>query len=136
MAEDDLLRMVCLEPLIYAFPAPRTIAATLAQYERHLKDERGLSPRRLRETVRALAELLDPIEAPLVTITPALLHTLLLHQAAQVAHLPFESVSVRCLTKSRVQRFFRWATAQGYLRHSPCVPPLPLPTIAPPHWPA
>ena len=119
MAEKDTLHMVCLEPLLYAFQAPRTIASALAEYEEYLRTERGLSGRRAATTLRALERLLDPLDAPLVSLTPEMARTLLMQEDGQADLLLSSSAPVRCLSQLRARRFFRWAIVRGYVNRNP-----------------
>lgn len=121
MSEKDALHMVCMEPLLYAFQAPRTIASTLAEYEEHLRSERGLSSRRVLATMRTLERLLDPIEAPLVSLTREMARTLLCQEEAQLDLLPLATsgIPARCLSHLRARRFFRFAIARGYVNSNP-----------------
>lgn len=118
MAEKDALRRVCLEPLLFAFQAPRTIATALSEYEQHLRSEQALSPRRVRSTMRTLSRFLEPLEAPLVAVTPALAQTLMREEEAQRGEGGADSVN-RCLTVPRTRRFFRWAQQRGYVNRNP-----------------
>jgi site-specific recombinase XerC len=133
MAEKDALRRVCQEPLLYAFQAPRTIAATLSEYEQHLRHERALSPRRVRATLRSLTRFLEPLEAPLVALTPELARAMMLDEEAQQQAQPGGSLENRCLTLPRTRRFFRWAVQLGYVNRNPFEEFEVGVVIAPPH---
>jgi len=121
MSEKDALQMVCMEPLLYAFQAPRTIASTLAEYEDYLRSERGLSARRVFATMRTLERLLDELDAPLVSITRELARTLLFQEESDPDLLPYSpsGVPTRCLSHLRARRFFRFAIARGYVNSNP-----------------
>ncbi len=118
MSEKDALapQRVCIEPLLYAFAAPRTIAAALAEYEHHLHQNLGLSSRQARATRVCLEHFLDPIEAPLVSLTPELAKTIC-EQALAPADLFWSDP--RRLSLLRARRFFRWAEKRGYVSKSP-----------------
>lgn len=118
MAEKDALRRVCLEPLLFAFQAPRTIAAALSEYEQHLRHEQAMSPRRVRSTMRTLSRFLEPLEAPLVALTPSLAQTMMREEEARRGEGGAGAVN-RCLTLSRTRRFFRWARQLGYVNRNP-----------------
>jgi site-specific recombinase XerC len=117
MSEKDALQLVCMEPLLFAFQAPRTIASTLAEYEDHLRTERALPARRIRATMRTLERLLDPIEAPLVSLTRELAAALLLDEDDVPGVL--DPSPARCLSQLRARRFFRFAIARGYVNSNP-----------------
>jgi site-specific recombinase XerC len=119
MSEKDALHMVCLEPLLFSFQAPRTIASTLTEYENYLHTERGLPARRVRATMRSLERLLDPLDAPLVSLTREMAHALLCHEDGPEDLGPTQSISVRCLSHLRARRFFRFAIARGYVNSNP-----------------
>ncbi len=108
-----------MEPLLFTFQAPRTIAATLFEYEEHLRHERSLSPRRVRAMVRTLERFLDPLEAPLVALIPELARTLI-RENEQRSRLTSEpGAPSHGLTLARARRFFRWAVQQGYIGRNP-----------------
>lgn len=120
MSEKDALHMVCMEPLLYAFQAPRTIASTLAEYEEHLRSERGLSSRRVLATMRTLERLLDPVDAPLVSLTREMARTLLCQEdQPDLLPLATSGIPARCLSHLRARRFFRFAIARGYVNSNP-----------------
>jgi site-specific recombinase XerC len=119
MAEKDALLQVCMEPLLYAFQAPRTIATTLKEYEQHLLSERGLSPARVHATLRTLARLLDPIEAPLVSLTPELARTLAHQETERHEGVTLGNAPERCLSVKRAQSFFGWALRRGFVNRNP-----------------
>lgn len=119
MSEKDALQMVCMEPLLFAFQAPRTIAQTLAEYEEHLRTERRQPQRRVRVTLASLERLLEPIEAPLVSLTREVAQALLLHEEDKPELIADGSLPVRCLAHERARRFFRWATLRGYVSSNP-----------------
>lgn len=131
MAEKDALHRVSMEPLLYAFQAPRTIAKTLSEYEDYLRHERGLSSRRLRATLGTLERLLDPIDAPLASVTKELLHTLLRAEATEKDGVDFSinlamslyekpaRLEVPRALLAHARHFFRWAVRRGYVRHNP-----------------
>lgn len=118
MSEKDALapQRVCIEPLLYAFAAPRTIAAALAEYEHHLHQNLGLSSRRARATRLCLEHFLDPIEAPLVSLTPELAKTICDEALAPAALFWSDP---RRLSLLRARRFFSWAEQRGYVSKSP-----------------
>ncbi len=125
MAENCVLRRVCEEPLLFAFAAPRTIASTLHEYESHLRRTPGLRRQHVRATVEALRDLLDPIEAPLVALTPALARSLV--QAPPPAAIeqarPAKAEQRQAQrTVLSAWRFFRWAEHQGYVGRNPFEP--------------
>lgn len=119
MSEKDALRRVCLEPLLFAFQPPRTIAMALGEYEQHLRQEQALSPRRVRSTLRTLVRFLDPLDAPLVSLTPAMAQTLIRDEERRLAAEHGADAVSRCLTLPRTRRFFRWAMEQGYVKRNP-----------------
>lgn len=113
-----------MEPLLYAYSPPRTISATLTEYAEHLQKDRGFSAARVRATLRSLERLLDPVEAPIAALTPALARTLaasaesILDEAGEPE--PFApDPSTRCLAVLRARRFFRFALERGYVRTNP-----------------
>jgi len=114
-----------MEPLLYAFQPPRTIADTLSEYEFHLQEERGLSRRRVSATLRTLKRFLDPIEAPLVSLTPELARTLVREEEARPEEvdldlaMTLEDIPPRRLPLVRARRFFRWAAQRGYVYSNP-----------------
>lgn len=121
MAENCVLRRVCEEPLLFAFAAPRTIESTLHEYESHLRRTPGLRRQHVSDTVEELRQLLDPIEAPLVALTPALARSLVQTPPA----LPGPTVQPAQRTQQTVLlawRFFRWAERRGYVGRNPFEP--------------
>lgn len=123
MPEKDALHRVCMEPLIYAFAAPRTVSSTLCEYEQYLQEECLLPGRRVRAILRTLTRLLDPVEAPLVSLTPELLKTLLREEAEyrkNAEHaLGIQRKSLTCPSETRARRFFAWAAECGYITRDP-----------------
>jgi site-specific recombinase XerC len=119
MSEKDALQMVCMEPLLFAFQAPRTIAQALTEYEEHLRTERGLPRRRVRVTLLSIERLLDPIDAPLVSLTREVAQALLFQEEGQPELLAESNLPVRCLSHLRARRFFRWAIGRGYVSSNP-----------------
>jgi site-specific recombinase XerC len=119
MAEKDALLRVCMEPLLYAFQAPRSIASALCEYDEYLQRERGQSARRVRVTLRTLERLLDPIEAPLVALTPELAQSIIREEEERSAAFEPGGEPVRSLALVRARRFFRWAVRRGYVNRNP-----------------
>lgn len=110
------LQPVCLEPLLFAFGAPRTIRAALTEYAQHLRTtapsgtcedaEDGT------EVTTALGRFLDPIDAPLVALTPPVAQSLVRSEALLFLGGPTSIVR-------RAQRFFDWARERGYVKQNP-----------------
>jgi site-specific recombinase XerC len=108
-----------MEPLLYAFQTPRTIADTLDEYEQHLHEERDFSAGRVRATIRTLKRFLEPIEAPLVSLTPELARTLVQKEEERQEGFGDGRVLSNCLSLLRARRFFRWAARRGYVSRNP-----------------
>ncbi len=108
-----------MEPLLFAFQSPRTIADTLDEYEQHLHQERDFSAGRVRATVRTLKRFLDPIEAPLVSLTPELARTLVQKEQERQEGFRDGRTVTHCLSLLRARRFFRWAERRGYVSRNP-----------------
>lgn len=132
MDENALLRRVSVEPALYTFDPPRTIAATLNEYERHLGDTAGGSGHGIQATLEQLRDLLDPIEAPLVALTAGMARTLV---ATVARELPLTSGGFgQSLSRplEAAWRFFCWAKERGYVGNNP-FEPLVLGTSSAPH---
>lgn len=111
------LQPVCLEPLLFAFGAPRTIRSALAEYAQHLRSEaataQGEDTEDAAEIIAALERFLDPIDAPLASLTAPLVQTLVRSESLVVPMLR-PSPIVR-----RAERFFAWAAGRGYVKQNP-----------------
>ncbi len=118
MDEHADLRRVCVEPALYAFAPARTIAATLNEYETHLGRLPGLGGQAVRETLDALSDLLDPVEAPLVALTAGMARALVA-SLSNDARRPGGALSASRRGIEAAWRFFCWAKERGYVGNNP-----------------
>jgi site-specific recombinase XerC len=72
----------------------------------------------VRATLRGLERLLDPLDAPLVALTPEMARALLQQEEGQTVGFA-DGVPGRCLSQLRARRFFRWAIGRGYVNRNP-----------------
>lgn len=119
MDENGLLRRVCVEPALYTFGSPRTIAATLHEYERHLGETAGGGGATPQVTLDELRDLLDPIEAPLVALTAGMALTLVATAARELALTSGGWVQSLSRPIAAAWRFFFWAKERGYVGSNP-----------------
>lgn len=108
-----------MEPALYTFDPPRTIAATLTEYERHLGATAGDCAGSVQLAVDQLRDLLDPIEAPLVTLTAGVARTLV---ATAVREWGLSPGGMRRSLLAPIEtacRFFGWAKERGYVGKNP-----------------
>ena len=122
MDDHAVLRRVCVEPALYAFAPARTIAATLHEYETHLDRLPGLGGLTARETLDALSDLLDPIDAPLVALTTGMARALVSSWARDASHRPGGARSASQHGIEAAWRFFCWAKDRGYVGNNPFEP--------------
>jgi hypothetical protein len=113
------LRRVCVEPALYAFAPARTIAATLSEYEAHLGRTAGLAGHAVRETLDALSDLLDPVEAPLVALTAGMARALVTSLARETLQRPGGALQASRRGIEAAWRFFCWAKDCGYVGNNP-----------------
>lgn len=108
-----------MEPALYTFDPPRTIAATLTEYERHLGATAGDCGGSVQLALDQLRDLLDPIEAPLVTLTASVARTLV---ATAVREWGLSPGGMRRSLLAPIEtacRFFGWAKERGYVGKNP-----------------
>jgi hypothetical protein len=122
MDDHAVLRRVCVEPALYAFAPARTIAATLNEYEAHLGGMPGLGGQHIRETLDALCDLLDPVEAPLVALTAGMARALVASLSQDATRRTSSAPSASQRGIEAAWRFFCWAKDRGYVGNNPFEP--------------
>lgn len=108
-----------MEPALYTFDPPRTIAATLNEYERHLGELGGDGSHSIQAALAELRDLLDPIEAPLVALTAGMVRTLVASAARELSLSAGETCHSLFRPIQTAWRFFGWAKERGYIGHNP-----------------